>query len=73
MASDVNTISFGAIKVTAEQTRAAAVHIADRIAAQHPEKTAAELAANPDTRAELDDVLAALGIRTALISKEPVT
>jgi len=70
---DVTVATLGPCLVSIAQQRAAAVHVADRIADQHPEQTATELAADPDTRAELRDVLAALGIRTDLISKEPVT
>lgn len=70
---DVTVATLGPCLVSVTAQRAAALHVADRIAAQHPDQTAADLAADPVARAELRDVLAALGIRTDLISKEPVT
>lgn len=70
---DVTVATLGPCLVSITQQRAAALHVADRIGAQHPDQTAAELAADPDTKTELCDVLAALGIRTDLISKEPAT
>lgn len=42
--------------------RAAAVHIADRIAAEHPERTAAQLAADPHIANRLRETLAQLGL-----------
>ena len=53
---------FGSVVVTRRQRRAAAVHVADRIAAEHPHLTAAELAADLTIRAGLRDLLAALGL-----------
>lgn len=54
--------NLGPCTVTRRQRRAAAVHIADRIAAEHPHLTAAELAADPTVRAGLRDLLNALGL-----------
>lgn len=70
---DVTAATLGPCLVSVTQQRAAALHVADRIADRHPDQTATELAANPEALSELRDVLAALGIRTDLISKEPVT
>lgn len=42
--------------------RAAALHIADRVAAEHPHLTAVEIAADPLITAGLRDLLAALGL-----------
>lgn len=53
---------LGPVVVTRDQRRAAALHVADRIAAEHPQMTAAQLAANPHARAELRDLLTQLGL-----------
>lgn len=55
-------LELGPVVVTRRQRRAAAVHVADRIAAEHPQMTAAELAANPLIAAGLRDLLNALGL-----------
>lgn len=44
--------------------RRAAVHIADRVAAQHPELAGRQLAADPTVRAELLQLLDAIGYPT---------
>jgi hypothetical protein len=56
---------LGPCTVPRGQRRAAAVHIADRIAAEHPQLTAAELAADPLITAGLRELLAALGLTTS--------
>lgn len=53
---------LGPVTVTAGQRKAAALHIADRIAAEHPQLTAAQLAADPHIAAGLRELLAALGL-----------
>ena len=55
-------LELGPVVVTRRQRRAAAIHIADRIAAEHPQMTAAELAADPLITAGLRELLAALGL-----------
>jgi hypothetical protein len=55
-ARELETASFGPVNTTADQQRAAAVHVADRIAAEHPHP--------------LDDVMPRLAGR--LIAKDPV-
>lgn len=55
-------LDFGSVVVTRRQRRAAAVHIADRIAAEHPQLTAAQLAADPHITAGIRELLAALGL-----------
>jgi hypothetical protein len=57
--------------LTRQQLRAAAVHVADRVAAEHPHpdddtnprNAGRELAHNPTVRAEVLDLLAAIGMR----------
>jgi hypothetical protein len=53
---------LGPCTVTRRQRRAAAVHVADRIAAEHPQQTVAELAANPLVAAGLRELLNALDL-----------
>lgn len=60
--SELETLGLGPVNVTRQQRRAAAVHIADRIAAEHPQRTAAELAADPHITARLRELLAALDL-----------
>jgi hypothetical protein len=56
---------LGPCTVTRRQRRAAAVHVADRIAAEHPQLTAAELAANPLIAAGLRELLNALDLNSS--------
>ena len=68
---DVNQHSLAGVNVTTSQARAAAVHIADQVGAEHPgpldgpkpELAGKQLAADPAVADELRDLLAALGIR----------
>ena len=68
---DVNQHSLAGVNVTARQARAAAVHIADQVGAEHPHplddvmpKLAGRtLAADPAVSTQVTDLLAALGIR----------
>ena len=68
---DVNQHSLAGVNVTARQARAAAVHIADRVAAEHPHPlddlmprlAGKQLATDPVIADELSDLLGALGIR----------
>lgn len=53
---------LGSTRLTGRQRRAAALHVADRIAAENPQLTAAELAANPLITAGLRELLNALGL-----------
>lgn len=53
---------LGSTRLTGRQRRAAAVHVADRIAAPHPDRTAAELAADPLIATGLRELLNALGL-----------
>lgn len=55
-------LELGPVVVTRRQRRAAAVHVADRIAAPYPDRTAAELAADPLIAAGLRELLTALGL-----------
>ncbi|MGW6741725.1 hypothetical protein ACWGDX_13520 [Streptomyces sp. NPDC055025] len=48
---------------TAEERRRAAVHVADRIASEHPHLTGRELAADPQARAGLLHLLDLLGLK----------
>jgi hypothetical protein len=56
---------LGPCVITRRQRRAAAVHVADRIAAEHPQQTAAELAANPIIAAGLRELLNALDLNSS--------
>jgi hypothetical protein len=60
---ELETHGLGDTTVTTTQQRAAAVHIADRIAADHPNLTAAEIAATPALAAGLLELLDQLGLR----------
>ena len=68
---DVNQHSLAGVNVTARQARAAAVHIADRMGAEHPHPlddlmprlAGKQLATDPVIADELRDLLGALGIR----------
>lgn len=53
---------LGPVNVPLHQQRKAAVHIADRIAAEHPELTATEIAADPAITAGFRELLAAIGL-----------
>ncbi|WP_369167852.1 hypothetical protein AB5J49_08220 [Streptomyces sp. R28] len=53
---------LGSTSLTSRQRRAAAVHVADRIAAEHPQLTSAELAANPIVTARLRELLNVLDL-----------
>ncbi|HEY9372842.1 hypothetical protein [Streptomyces sp.] len=69
-AREVETVGLGAVNVTAAQQRAAAVHVADRIAAEHPHPlddvmprlAGRQLAADPVIAAGVRELLAALGL-----------
>lgn len=63
---ELETHGLGVTTVTTAQQRAAAVHIADRIAAEHPHLTAAQIAANPVVAAGLLELLDQLGLRAHL-------
>lgn len=68
--SDINQHVLAGVNVTSEQTRAAAVHVADRVAAEYPHPLddvmphlAGRLTAdNPAARADLRELLDALGL-----------
>lgn len=53
---------FGPCALPDDLLRRAAVHVSDQIAAPHPDRTAAELAADPTIRAGLRELLAQLGL-----------
>ncbi|MFF0736814.1 hypothetical protein ACFYVK_35035 [Streptomyces chartreusis] len=53
---------FGPCHIEPETRRAATRFVARRIAAEHPHLTAAELAADPSIRADMRDLLNALGL-----------
>lgn len=53
---------FGPCAIEPETLRAAAVHVSDRIAAPHPDRTVAELAADPAIATDLRELLAQLGL-----------
>lgn len=53
---------FGPCAVPDDLLRRAAVHVSDRIAAPHPDRTVAELAADPNIRSDMRDLLNALGL-----------
>ncbi|WP_406418311.1 hypothetical protein [Streptomyces sp. NBC_01614] len=55
---------LGPCVVPRDLRRAAAVHVADRIAAEHPDRTAAELAADPLIATGLRELLAALDLNS---------
>lgn len=73
MSGDVDTMGFGPVLTSQQQKRAAAVHVADRIAAEHPHplddqmpKLAGRLTGrDPDARQELVDLLDVLGLAPA--------
>lgn len=58
---ELQTHGLGPTTVTAAQQHAAAVHVADRIAAAHPKRTAAALAADPLIAVGLLELLDAIG------------
>lgn len=65
---------LGPVTVTARQRKAAALHIADRVAAEHPHPLDGEMpqlagrliAKDPNVRAEVRDLLNALGLQRGL-------
>ena len=71
---ELETLGLGPVAVTAAQQRAAALHIADRIAAEHPHPLDEEMPAlagqliarNADVRQKLHDLIDALGLRVGL-------
>lgn len=62
MAAKIERFGFGSVGTSRRQRRAAAVHIADQVATQHPRLTAEELAADPVIAAGLRELLDALGL-----------
>lgn len=70
MSGDVETLGFGPVVTSQQQRRAAAVHAADRIAAEHPHsldelmpRLAGRLIGrDPEVRRELVDLLDVLGL-----------
>lgn len=76
-AREVESAGFGSVGVTAAQQRAAAVHIADRIAAEHPHPldelmpklAGRQLAADLVIEDGVRELLAALGIHPDAIGR----
>lgn len=73
MSGGVDSLGFGPVLTSQQQRRAAAVHVADRIAAEHPHplddqmpKLAGRLIGrDPHARQELVDLLDVLGLAPA--------
>lgn len=69
-AREVESSGYGAVNVSVEQQRAAAVHVADHLAAEHPHPlddvmpklAGRQLAAEPAIAAGVRELLAALGL-----------
>ena len=79
MGADLEHAALTIGDVTAQQLRAAAVHVADRIAAEHPHPldelmprlSGRLIAADPAVNAGVLELLAAIGIRPDHIRRRP--
>ncbi len=71
VSGDVESMGFGPVLTSRQQLRAAAVHVADRVAAEHPHPlddlmprlSGRLIADDPAVTAGVLDLLAAIGIR----------